>query len=952
MNKLSYSVLTLLLATILCNTTILHAQSCDYQQFMAEGKAAFDAGDYQIATNKFKAANVCCQREKVTNCEAEQWIIRSQETYVNALQAEKEKLELASKAYRYANDNPTHAFRIAEYAITKNPGNKAAREQYLNLLKTHPFPFYASIMTHEDYISSCAVSPGGDLIATAGWDNKVQLWDKTGQLLRSFGQEGQAHQEPVLSVAFSPDGKHLLSAGMDNQAILWNLNGEVLAYLRGHEGDITDAIFSPDGNLMASASWDGTIKWWNLQGEEVRTINAHENFISDIDFSSNGELASASWDKTVKIWSREGQLKHTLVGKDAYFTSVDFSPDGKSLLTTGWDSRVLRWDIATENITQEYSGHTGIVHQALFSPSSQYILSCGADNTVRLWNLQGNQIQAFNYHEGPIRAIAFSPDDQYFVTGGEDGKAASWYYHGYQDHLYRFEALKTIQDVCYNPVNQNMLFSSGTKAYLCGMDGKITKILEGHQYDIERTYISADGQYMLTGSLDVYLYDAKGDTVCVYKKHRALIHDLAMATNKKLVISGGRDDLFSLWNFKGEQIFAKMLVPGIDITRVAFSPMDDFVVAGTANGKVFVVDLEGNILQQMNSFEGWVMSIALSPDAKRIAVGNTFGDIKIWSPKGALLEVIPTTGSRVTSMAFSSDAKHLLIGRIDGEAELRNEDGRIIQQFVGHRASINKVLFMDDQNILTTSNDGTIRKWRTIQSLMADQKIYTLSPRDSFNYGFEGIDTTHFQQVLVDERETGDIANIERQIFDSEKNYFENGEVKNLQFAAFYYSKKAHLSRNLEEKILLQKRALAYHDAFGLTANEYQKAFLCSKLALWYMAQKDIIQAQKYMDQAFSYKMPEIKPFQSIRGVLALRKAILHIYLDDWDTAKPLILEHVYYVPPKGQDAFPQLYYLTSNQLLSDGASLQHQLMEDLAFLTAAGAGHPNFEKVEKLLQP
>jgi WD40 repeat protein len=66
-------------------------------------------------------------------------------------------------------------------------------------------------------------------------------------------------------VAFSPDGKILASAGDDQTVILWDVaSGKELATLEGHSDWISDVTFSPDSKLMATASEDKTVKLWNV----------------------------------------------------------------------------------------------------------------------------------------------------------------------------------------------------------------------------------------------------------------------------------------------------------------------------------------------------------------------------------------------------------------------------------------------------------------------------------------------------------------------------------------------------------------------------------------------------------------------------------------------------------------------------------------------------------------
>ena len=57
------------------------------------------------------------------------------------------------------------------------------------------------------------------------------------------------HESEVFCVKFSPDGSILASAGHDRKIFLWNVYGECenWACLGGHNGTITDLKFLKDG---------------------------------------------------------------------------------------------------------------------------------------------------------------------------------------------------------------------------------------------------------------------------------------------------------------------------------------------------------------------------------------------------------------------------------------------------------------------------------------------------------------------------------------------------------------------------------------------------------------------------------------------------------------------------------------------------------------------------------
>src|SRR5437762_9268008 len=77
--------------------------------------------------------------------------------------------------------------------------------------------------------------------------------------------ELKGHTAIVYSVAFSPDGKILATAGFDNIVKLWDFaTGKELRTLTGHTGAVYCVAFSKDGTQLASSSLDKTIRLWTV----------------------------------------------------------------------------------------------------------------------------------------------------------------------------------------------------------------------------------------------------------------------------------------------------------------------------------------------------------------------------------------------------------------------------------------------------------------------------------------------------------------------------------------------------------------------------------------------------------------------------------------------------------------------------------------------------------------
>lgn len=104
-----------------------------------------------------------------------------------------------------------------------------------------------------------------------------------------------AHQGATSSVDIHPNGQIMASAGGDAAIKLWDLSTfELVTTLKGHTKSLTRAIISPDGASLLSASSDQTLRYWDLaQGQTVREIKNLGAVLVDCAFTPNPNLVLA-----------------------------------------------------------------------------------------------------------------------------------------------------------------------------------------------------------------------------------------------------------------------------------------------------------------------------------------------------------------------------------------------------------------------------------------------------------------------------------------------------------------------------------------------------------------------------------------------------------------------------------------------------------------------------------
>ena len=282
-------------------------------------------------------------------------------------------------------------------------------------------------------------APGSDLLATAGADGAIRIWDLRSrirvQTLRTALHRRTGHDALVLSLAFSPDGALLASGHVDGGVHLWHMASaeEYPAKLR-HDAHVAALAFSPDGRTLASGGMDSTLKLWDVHaacnGEPTRELHRQPSGVTAVSYAAGGSLlVTGHANRSLRVHeAHSGRLTATLRGPEALVNLLCLSPDGRRLAVASHDRTIRLFDVERREQVFVLPGHRKPATSLVFFEDGVHLATVALDNSVQLWDLDSESALAALW--GPAQesfaGVTLFGQADHIAVALSDGRIRVW----------------------------------------------------------------------------------------------------------------------------------------------------------------------------------------------------------------------------------------------------------------------------------------------------------------------------------------------------------------------------------------------------------------------------------------------------------------------------------------------------------------------------------------------
>jgi len=280
----------------------------------------------------------------------------------------------------------------------------------------------------------------------------------------------EGHVGDVRSVVFHPTAHLMATAGGDNDVKLWDTDShQCLATLAGHTAPVSCVAFHPTADVLISGSADSMLKVWDTtthqclsttqlsvnpsafrRGVTCIAIHPIMSFIVTGEYMESPKLWTLSPDNTRLIFV-ENIIARTLGHGDivvstrcvAVHPTNPFFAIGRNNATAHDEGSALFWSYEpatgkTDDVQEIERGgkrHSGNVISIALHPTQPFIATGSDDTTIMIWRInitpdgklgRSKHIDTLYEHDDAVTGLAFHPTARLLATSNQYNAALLW----------------------------------------------------------------------------------------------------------------------------------------------------------------------------------------------------------------------------------------------------------------------------------------------------------------------------------------------------------------------------------------------------------------------------------------------------------------------------------------------------------------------------------------------
>lgn len=454
-------------------------------------------------------------------------------------------------------------------------------------------------------------------------------------------------------------------------------------------------------------------------------------------FHHSPKFATSSFDGTARIWDGEKQEKALFFFSEA-IEGLSITPDDNNIIVVLSDSsKAFIYSLKDEQMHEIGSG-LAIRNIIGTNPSSTKVAIVTFDDDVYIYNLTSRKISSRLFVENISGSSLIWINDEVLCIPKRNGSVA----------LINSEKRSIDQEI---PVHNGLITSickDGNEIVTVSEDGtgKILDLDFNPQFGfkIDFTPISVDysaqaGVVVVAGDRKFLIVNTSTGELSSYAHELSGCNAIITLDSKIIKGTGERD--ISIFSTRGEKMFQ---IEGHTHTAEFVSfPGENSIIFASGDNHVHQLNYSTGSDRILAKHDETVSSVLYNPSKNYVIAGAYDDTISIWNITN-LLEVKRIKEVPLVTALAMSPSEDIFIAACSGNNTLNvfTIEGKKQTKWEAHDDFISSVFFMNDEVIISGSDDGFIKFWKRngklISSIETKSPVKSIGTTLEFDYNVTG----------------------------------------------------------------------------------------------------------------------------------------------------------------------------------------------------------------------
>jgi len=310
-----------------------------------------------------------------------------------------------------------------------------------------------------------------------------------------------------------------------------------------------------------------------------------------------------------------------LNGHDRALTQVKFSKEGDLIFSVSKDHTPCAWYSANGERFGAYKGHQGALWSVDVDPTTTFLATGGADNTMRLWEVKtGRELKRWEFQTS-IRRVEFSEDGKQLLGVTEKRT-------GQLSNIFVYDIKQDVEAEQSSEPTLRIVVEELPRVTVAGFSYLNEYIITGHDNGCVAQWDAKTGELIQ----DVYPHE-----------DGAQITDLQWSADRTYFITASKDKTAKLIDTRTLEVL-KTYVADTPLNSAAITPFPDYVILGGGQAAMDVTTtsarqgkFEARFYHKIFEEEigrvrghfGPLNYVAVSPDGKCYCSGGEDGYVRV-----------------------------------------------------------------------------------------------------------------------------------------------------------------------------------------------------------------------------------------------------------------------------------------------------------------------------------